>query len=222
MEEQHGHHESHAHEAHAHAHHEGGKKKKELVINVRVALIIAGIAIIGAILYTGRGLLIVATVDGQPITRIAVISELEKRTGKAVVDMLVMRKLIQNEVRKQGVVVSAETVDAELKKISDGVASQGGTLEAVLLGQGMTLADLREQIVIQKEIEALIADKVAVSDEEVATYITENKIKIPVGQEEMIKEQIKDGLKQKKMSDEGSKYIESLKGSATINYWKTY
>jgi len=53
-----------------------------------------------------KGLFIAALVNGQPISRFTVISELEKQSGKQALTSLVNQTLIFQEAKKKNITVS--------------------------------------------------------------------------------------------------------------------
>lgn len=187
---------------------------------------LAGGVIVLAILvgvWFGKGLVIAAVVNGTPITRIAVIQELEKQSGRTALESIIKKKLIDDEARNKNISVSTEDIDKEIKQIEAQVTLQGGTLDAVLQQQGMTEKQLREQIEVQKKIEKLLGDKVSVSDAEVEAYIAENKIELPKDkQPEDAKASLKEQLKQQKFQQEAQKWVSDLTASAKIKYYVNY
>ncbi len=177
--------------------------------------------VVGA--WFGKGLAVAAVVNGKPISRISVIKELEKQSGKSALESLIRKQLIDEEVRGKNISVSKEDVDQEMKKIEAQVALQGGTLNDVLQQQGMTESQLREQIEIQKKLEKLLGDKVSVSDAEVEAYIAKNKIELPKDkQPEEAKAGLKDQLKQQKFQQEAQQWIADLTSKAKIQYYVNY
>jgi len=84
------------------------------------------------------------------------------------------------------------------------------------------MEDLKKQIIFQMEVEKLVADKINVTDEEVAQYIKDNAISIPEGQEATTTAQIKDELRNQKLSTEGKALIATLKSQAKIRYFVNY
>ncbi|MCX6226980.1 MAG: hypothetical protein NTV01_19895 [Bacteroidia bacterium] len=82
--------------------------------------------------------------------------------------------------------------------------------------------DLNKQILIQKEIEKLVADKIIVTDQEIAQYIKDNQISIPEGQEATTTAQVKYALLSQKLNTEGNTLIANLKAQAKINYFVNY
>lgn len=196
--------------------------KKSKRIGIKTIVIIAVIIILGALAYINKGLFIAATVDGSPISRLDIIKKLEKASGKNLLDSLIAEKLIQNEANAKKITVSNDEIDAEIKKIEDQVIAQGGTLDEALLKQGMNKDDLKNQILLQKEVEKLLGDKINVTDEEIDQYIKDNEISIPDGQESATRDQVKNGLRSQKLNDQVQSLITDLKSKAKIQYFVNY
>ena len=191
-------------------------------INVKTAVIIGSVIAIFAVLFLARGLFVAASVDGSPISRLSVVQELEKRGGKSTLDALITEKLIENAAKKQNITVTDAELAEEIKKIEAQVTGQGGTLEQALAQQGLTEASLKEQVRVQQLMQKLLADKVAVTDEEVQKYITDSKVTIPKGEEAKAKEQITDQLKDQKLQQEAQVFITNLRNDAKIKYYVNY
>ena len=190
--------------------------------NVKNAIIIVIILIVGSLVYAYKGVLIAATVDGSPIMRLTVVKELEKSSGKDLLDSLITEKLIQNEADARNIVVSDAEVDAAIKQIEDQLKAQGTTLSDALSSQKIPMNEFRKRIIIQKDLEKLLESKIAVTDEEVTQYIKDNKVEIKKGEEATINDQIKSYLKEEKMKSESQNLILELKAKAKINYFVDY
>lgn len=194
------------------------KKPKPVVIAVGAAVILIVLALIFA-----KGLFVAATVNGSPISRLSVISELEKQGGKQALEAIIDKKLIETELNKKGVSASKEDVDAEIEKIKTQVTAQGGTLEMALAQQGLTEEMLREQITTQKKLQKLLADKVAVTDTEIDAYIKDSKATVPKDVKvEDFRKQIGEQLKQQKFQSEAQQWVSDLTASAKIKYYVNY
>jgi parvulin-like peptidyl-prolyl isomerase len=202
--------------------HQQKADKKSIKISIKIAIIIAMIIAVGVLAYIYKGLFIAATVDGSPISRLAIVQELEKASGKDLLDSLITEKLVQNEANAKKIVVSNDEINGKIKNIEDQIVAQGDTLDAALAAQGMSMEDLKKQIIFQKEVEELVADKINVTDEEVAQYIKDNAISIPEGQEATTTAQIKDELRNQKLSTEANALIAILKSQAKIRYFVNY
>lgn len=188
--------------------------------NIIIVLLLASF---GYLLFLNRGLFIAAMVNNQPITRLSIISELEKRSGKQALDTVITEALIMQEAQKNNVVVSNDEVDAEVKKVEDSVKAQGQDIDQLLSAQGMKKEDLVKQIRIQKIVEKILADKINPSDDEVKKYVTDNATMFA---KELTADQkvaqAKDQLKQQKLSSEFQSWIAGVKANSKINYFVNY
>lgn len=186
--------------------------------------IIIGVLIIVAILiYFFKGLIVAATVNGEPVYRLSVISELEKQAGKQALGSMVTKTLILQEARRKQVVVSNNEVDVEVKKINDSLAKQGQNLDQVLLMQGVSKQDFVEQVRLQKLAEKLVSSEVKVTDKEVNDYIQQNKETLPQNLNlDDLKKQVTETIKQQKMSTKLQELIQNLQKNAKINYFVNY
>ncbi len=215
------HHESHG------SHPKGGKsdrvnfsfqKPKLRTVGVGAALLFVVMAV-----FFGRSILVAATVNGSPISRLSVIRELEKEGGKQVLESLISKKIIETELGKRDIKVLKEEVDAEVAKINEQIELQGGTFTEALATQGLTEEKLREQIRDQKRLETILADKVAVSDAEIDTHIKESKEAPAMGvSAENFKAQIREELKREKFQKEAQKWVADLTASAKVQYYVAY
>lgn len=186
-------------------------------------IVLVVFAVVLGVLYFYKGVFIAATVNGSPISRLSVVSELEKKAGKSILDTMITKKLILDEIKKSGITVKNEDIDVEMKKIEAQVTAQGGTLDEALATQGMTLAELREQVVINKELEQVLADKIVVTDDEVTQYLTANKTVPSAGtNSEDLKNRTREQLKGQKFNTEAEKWVSDLKAKAQINYFTQY
>jgi len=118
-----------------------------------IALLVVFILIAGGLLLKKE--LVVATVNGQPIFRLTLIREMEKNSGKQVLEGLIGKTLILQEAKKQNVSIGQEEINQEMAKIEENFKSQGQDLNQLLAFQGITKADLEEQIQLQKTAEKL-------------------------------------------------------------------
>ena len=194
------------------------KKPKPLYIAIGGAVIL-----IVAALFIAKGIFVAATVNGSPISRLSVIQELEKQGGKQALEAIIDKKLIETELDKQKIVATKEQIDAEIDKIRTQVTAQGGTLEMALAQQGLTEEKLREQITIQKKLEILLADKVAVTEAEIDTYIKDSKATTPKDMKiEDFRKQISEQLKGQKFQQEAQKWVADLTAKAKIKYYVNY
>lgn len=198
------------------------EEKSSKTISVKTAIVIAALIVVFALAFYYKGLFVAATVNGSPVSRLSVISELEKSGGKKALDTLVTKKLLNDAAKKAGIVVTSDEISAEVAKIEDQVKAQGGTLDEVLSSQGMTRADVAEQVTLQKKLEKLLADKIQVTDEEAAKLLVDSKITVPKGEEEKYKEQAREQIRSQKLNDAAGVFIDSLRTQASVRYFVNY
>ncbi len=194
------------------------KKPKPLVIAIGAAAVLIIVA-----LFFAKGFFVAATVNGSPVSRWSIIKQLEKEGGKQALESIIDKKLIETELAKQKITVTQEEIDGDIKKIEAQVTAQGGTLEMALSQQGLTEEKLREQITIQKKLEKLLADKVAVSEAEIDAYIKDSKATLPKDMKmEDFRKQIGEQIKQQKFQEEAQQWVSNLTTNAKIKYYVNY
>lgn len=183
---------------------------------------VAALAVV-LIAYLARGLFVAAIVNGQPITRLAVVKELEQQYGETTINSLITKSLIQQEAKKQNVQISDAEVDTEIKKIEDNIKQQGQNFDELLAAQNLTKDKLKEQIKLEKTIQKIIGKDIQVTDKDVQDYITANAESLPADSDpETLKPAIKQQLEQQKMSEKFQTWLEDLKKKAKINYLVNY
>lgn len=188
-------------------------------IKSRAVLIPLVIIIILGLLYYFKNQFVVAIVNGQPISRLALIENLEKQYRKQTLDALITEVLIFQEAKKQNINVSQEQVDQEVKKIEERFSQQGQNLDQLLEAQGMTREDLGEQVRIPKLLEKMAGKDLQITDQELNDYIEKNKSLFPKeAKVEDIKENVREQLKQEKLNEEMQTFLKKLRDNAKINY----
>ena len=189
----------------------------------RYLVLVIFLILLGIVLYLGKSLFIAAIVGGRPITRLELVKELEKQSGKETLDNLVTKNLINQKAQKEGVTISNEDIQKEIENISKMVESQGSTLDAALSIQGQTRADLEENIRVQKTVEKMLQDEVKISDADLLKYFEDNKSLY--GNEakfEDLKEDIRGQLKQEKLSAAFQEWMTKLKSESQIIYFVNF
>ena len=170
-----------------------------------------------------RGLVIAATVNGEPVSRLAVIQELEKRDGAQVLENLINEVLIRQKAKEANIVVIDEEINQRISEIETQLAEQGQTLDEILELQGLTRNELSSQIEIQILIERLLESQVEVTDEEINEYIETNGDFLPEElSEEELREEVRNQLTQQKLSQGYSTWIESIRNESEINFFAEY
>jgi foldase protein PrsA len=180
------------------------------------------IVVVALILYFGKSLIIAAVVNGQPVSRIAVIQELERQGGKQALDSIITKALIVQEASKKNITVTQKDIDNEMKSITANLEKQGQKLDQVLTLQGMTKNQLVEQIQLQKMIEKMIGP-ITVSDKQIDDYITANKASLPQNEDEKaLRVTVKTQLQQQGLSTKAQSFLAELRKNAKITTLVSY
>jgi len=199
------------------------KDKKAFKIKTPIIIAAAIILILAGLIYYFKNQFIVAVVNGQPISRLALIRQLEKQSGKSVLDSIITKTLVIQEAQKQGVKVTEEQIDEQINKIKENLKAQGQNLDELLKMDNMSQVDFRKEIKLQKMLEELVGKDASVSAEEIQAFIKENKSYFPEGTtEEEMKKTAEEQLKQQNLSSKVQKWLSDLREKAQINYWMNF
>ena len=206
------------------------KKSPKIVVKLpkKILLTVLILLAVAIMIYFGGKLFFAASVNGRLISRFSVIKSLEKQGGKTTLDTIILKTLINQEAKKRKVDVTEKELDTELLKIESNVTSQGTTLEALLLQQGMTKKDLANEIKLQLLVTKMVSDKVSVTEKEIDDYLTGQKEQFSLSSTteeaapETTKEQAKEAVKQQKLQTEIQTFVADLKAKAKINYFIKY
>lgn len=192
------------------------KNRKSLIIAVIIILVAAA-------LYLGRGLVIAATVNGQPVSRFAVITELEKQSGKTVLDNTITRMLVLQEAKKKKVEATQKDVDNEINKIKAQFKDQGQDFDALLAAQGLSVDKLRDEVKVQVLVTKILGDQAKVTDKEFNDFLSKNKDLIQAGEDQTkAKANLRIQLEQQKLAQKYQEWIQNVKKNAKINYFVNY
>lgn len=188
------------------------KPRRSYVIALVAAIIVL------ALVYQFKGLIVAATVNGAPIWRASVISQLEEQGGKQALQTLITNKLIDQAASSRHITVSQSDINNEEKTIEDNLAKQGQTLDAALAAQGMTRQNLDDQIKVQEEVQKIVGT-VTISDKEVSDYMDKNKDSLPQG---TTLSAVKQQLQQQELQQKEQDFVQNLQSKAKISYWVNY
>lgn len=184
---------------------------------------ILAVVLLGIVLYINRGLFVAALVNGQPISRLTIIDEIENQYGAGVLNRLIDRNLIIQEASKQNINVTQEEIDKRRKEIVSQVsAGNEDNFNEVLKAQGLTPEEFIEELRIQLLAEKMLGDKVAVSDEEFNKFVSENPDLLEDPENEEAKSQLREQLKQQKLQTEYTTWMESLRKEADVQRFVDY
>lgn len=197
--------------------------KQPVKIRKAYVFLVLGVILFAALLFLFRSWFVAAVVNGQPVSRMSVIQEAEKQSGKQALETLVRNNLIEQEARKQNVTVSDKEIDDEIKKVEGQLAKQGQKIDQVLAMQGMDKSDLRGLIRLDKMVGKIVGKDIKVTDAEVDAYIEKNREALPEGQNEAeLRASVKEQLNQQKLNEKVRTWLTDLQKRANIMYFVQY
>lgn len=190
----------------------------------RRTLILAGVLLgLGALLIAGRSLFVAATVNGQPVSRFAVISELEKQSGRAILDSMITRTLVFQEADKKKLSVGDQEIDAEIGRIRKQFQDQGQNLDQLLQAQGLSQEKFREEVRVQVIVTKILGDQAKVSDKEFNEFLAKNQDLLENEEDkETATKNLRMQMEQQKLAQKYQEWIANVKKNAKINYLVSY
>lgn len=154
------------------------KMKRRVAIGLVILLVISGLAVVYANVNLKGGSHgspdVVATVEGQKITRDELTDLLLEQAGQQGLSILIAEKLIELEAEKQEVVVSEEEIEEELTDYYEYYGGKEGFTQALEM-TSYSADEVRKNLVQDLTIKKLLASRTSVSEEEIKEYFEENK-----------------------------------------------
>lgn len=185
-------------------------------IFTRKNLIIAAIILLLIVVWRFKGLLIAATVNGQPISRMELNSQLTKRFGSQVLDNIINERIILAATREQGIFVTPGELDARVASIEAKLSGQTKLSDALAV-QGLTTEMFRRQLEIQLAIEKLFVTEATVSSNEVEDYISKNATYYKEATDPAaLREEVKTTLSQQKINEKFEPWFSQIRNSAQV------
>jgi len=187
------------------------KKKHTL----RMAIIAAVLIVLGTFALKYRYFLVPATVNGQPIFAWDYVAKLHQLAGEQILNQLISERVILQEATKNSVSVSPEEFDTEVKKVEDQLTQSGG-LDTFLISQSMSRKEFDSQMRLSLLVKKLVETEVSVSDDEINKEYTENATDYTDMDENQAKQKIQLNLREQKIQEEITPWLEGLKTNANI------
>lgn len=191
-----------------------GSEKKS-----RWGLILFGVALLIILVFAltkNKNLIIVATVDGQPLWRSAFEQRVVSQVGKKTLEDMISEQLILNEAKKRGVSVTENDVNAKIAEIEK-TLPKGTSLSDALAGQGMTMSDLNRQVTLQLTLEKLVGNDFPISDKEISTYLEQNKDFLQATDEASMTQEAKQAILNDKRNSKFKELFDNLQKNAQVN-----
>jgi len=199
------------------------KKKVTDPKNRRSLLLALGIIVLAVVIYVAKGLFIAATVNGQPISRLTIIKDLEAQSGRVTLDSAITRALVFQEAAKKKIDVTQKDIDAEIAKISKQFTTQGQNLDQLLAAQGLTREKFEGEVRIQILVTKILGDQAKVTDKEFNDFMAKNEDLIKDEKDQnAAKATLRQQMEQQKLAQKYQEWIANVKKNAKVNYFVNY
>ena len=198
----------------------GGRSVK---IHRSTVFIVLGIVLLGLILYYGRGFFVAAVVNGQPVSRLSLVEESERESGKQAMAMLVRNVLVEQEAKKQNVKVSDKDVTDQIKTIQNNLSKQGQNLDEMLKLEGMSRSDLHRIVRLDLLVGKLVDKEIKITESQVDDYIEKNKDILPKDKKgDALKKIVRARIKQEQLPQKAQEWFANLEKKASIIKFVNY
>lgn len=179
-------------------------------------LLIAAILLVAVLAWRFKGLLIAATVNGQPISRMELNAQLTQRFGQQVLDNIINERLILASTREQGIFVTNTELDERVASIEKKLAGQSTLVDALAV-QGLTAETFRRQLEIQIAIEKLYTNEATISSKEIEDYIKSNAAYYKDATDPgALREEVNETLRQQKINEKFEPWFSQVRDGAKI------
>ena len=115
----------------------------------------------------------VASVNGASITKAELYDRMVTDYGPSSLDQLITEKLVDLELKKAGGTVSDADVTAKINQLKDKVGGDD-KLNQVLQSNGMTLANLKDNVLFQLKVEKILGKDVKADDATLQKYFQDH------------------------------------------------
>ncbi len=179
-------------------------------------IIIIVLLLLAVLFWKFKGYFIVATVNGQPISRFELTGDLIKRFGAQSLDNIINERLILGATRQKGIFVTDDDISVKTKDIEKKL--QGTTtLKDALLAQGLSESDFKKQLEIQIAIEKMFDKESTVSPSEIKDYTSQNQAAYKSATDPAaVNEEVESILHQQKVRDLFDKWFGDVRKNASI------
>lgn len=152
---------------------------KRIVIFVVAAVLISALSLPLAAATMAATPDVVAIINGEKITKQMLADTLFDWDATITLDELIDQRIVAQEARKAGVVVTLEEIKAKIEEVK-GRIPPGQTFEEALKGIGMTPGHYFARVKFQLQMEAILKKQVKVTDEDLNGFIKASHILVRI------------------------------------------
>lgn len=152
----------------------GNNMKRNIALIIAIVLIAS--TIISVTLYMNRdnSNTVVATVNGEKITKEDLYNFLVKTNGEQALNVLIIEKIVRLEAEKENIEVTKDDIQAEMDKMIEEFGGEEAFNNALTF-YGVTRADMEYDIEMNLYLERLLEPVIEITEDEMKNYFEENK-----------------------------------------------
>ncbi len=151
----------------------GYTKKNTLMIVIASVLVVA-VAVAATIFLLNRSQ-VVATVNGEKITKDELYEVMYENVGSATLENLITEKLVEQEAKKQDITISDEDIEKRLGQvIGQNFGSEEEFMQTLMM-YNMTKEDVENNIKNELMILGILGKDIEIEDEEMMDFFTSNR-----------------------------------------------
>lgn len=158
-------------------------KQKAVIILIIISLI-SGVFLGFRQLAAGSGSNVVATVNGEKITKDELYQLLLEQAGQQGLNLLIAQKIIDLEAKKQKITISEAEIEQALAEYYDYYGGEENFTQLMAMS-GTSLAQVKANLTSTLKIKKLLSPRIEVTEEEMKAFFEENKEDF--AQEEQVK-----------------------------------
>ncbi len=150
----------------------GLHKKSTLMVLLAMILIVALIGV--GCKSTGSTSSVVASVNGEPITKDQLYDTMVQQYGPDVLDSLISDKIVELESKAKNITITDADIDKELQKYIEQYGGQAA-FEQALASSGYTMDAIKKNVKMNLTMVKLLEPEITITDDELQKYFDENK-----------------------------------------------
>lgn len=158
--------------------------KHKVVIVLIIISLISGVFIGFSQLLSGPAGNVVASVNGEKITKDELYQLLLDQAGQQGLNLLIAQKIIDLEAKKQKITISEGEIEKALEEYYDYYGGEDSFTQIMAMS-GTSLAEVKENLISTLKIKKLLEPRITVTEEEMKAFFEENKEDF--AQEEQVK-----------------------------------
>lgn len=152
--------------------------RKWLKTSYDIAIILVLVVLVTIVLihYTNQRSEIVATVNGEKITRDELYQAMLVEGGREVLDRLITNRLVLQEGERLGITVTEEEIDAEIKNvINNNFFGMAEYFYQALEQYGLTEKAVKDDLKTETVLRKIVQEQINITDEDAREYFMTNQ-----------------------------------------------